>query len=38
MGPSRPDSQDARMDILAVLIAIAAFAIMLGLIAAIDRV
>jgi hypothetical protein len=38
MGPSRPAVQDVRMDIVAVLIAVAAFAIMLGLISAIDQI
>jgi hypothetical protein len=36
--PSRPSVQDVRMDIVAVLIAVAAFAIMLGLISAIDQI
>jgi hypothetical protein len=38
MDPSRLSVQDVRMDIVAVLIAIAAFAIMLGLISAIDQI
>jgi hypothetical protein len=38
MSPSRRAVQDVRMDIVAVLVAITAFAIMLGLISAIDQI
>jgi hypothetical protein len=38
MRPSRPAGQDARMDIVAVVLGVAMFAVLFGLIYGIDRI